>query len=176
MSNETRPFVFRVHAAELFTQIQPLNMEQRGEFITQLSVDFLTLNPSSDYSKSILDETMQLIEKRKEAGKLGGRPKSKDKAKVKQRLSKGKAKPKQEEEIEVKEEKKDFAEKVKLTISEHKKLVEKYGPKFTKICIDKLSAYKLSKGKKYDSDYGAILTWVVDEVMKHHRPDNEVLF
>jgi hypothetical protein len=31
---------------------------------------------------------------------------------------------------------------------------------------DKLSAYKLSKGKRYKSDYGAINVWVLDSLKK----------
>lgn len=94
-----RPFIFRINAAELFTELQVLNSDQKAAFITQFSVDLLTLSGTLDYSKKVIFETLQLIEKRSESGKLGGRPKSKTKAKVKQRLSEAKANTKQEEEL-----------------------------------------------------------------------------
>lgn len=101
MSN--RPFIFRFHAAELFTEIQCKNIEEKAAFITQLSTDLLTLIPTFDYSKKIIEDTIQLIEIRSKNGRKGGRPKKQKKAKVKLNESKAKANPKQEEEKEVKE-------------------------------------------------------------------------
>ena len=58
-----------------------------------------------------------------------------------------------------------YAECVHLTASEFKKLAARYGEKNTKRAIDKLSAWKLAKGKRYRSDYGAILSWAMGSVM-----------
>lgn len=58
--------------------------------------------------------------------------------------------------------KRNFAEDVRLTDSEYEKLVLKHGIEATQWMIDKLNAFKLSKGKVYKSDYGAINNWVVE--------------
>ena len=165
----SRPFIFRINAAELFTEIQSLNNDEKASFITQFSVDLVTLNGTFDYSKKVIIETLQLIEKRSESGKLGGRPKSKAQAKLKQSPSKAKAKPKQEEEkeVELKEEKKEYMEKVFLTPSQYCKLTEKHGDQKTSLLIEKLSIAKCANNKmKYDSDYHAILKWVISAVEK----------
>lgn len=54
-----------------------------------------------------------------------------------------------------------FADFVSMTDDEHQKLVAKYGEEDTLRMIEILNNYKGSKGKKYDSDYLAILNWVV---------------
>lgn len=56
-----------------------------------------------------------------------------------------------------------FAEFVSLTNDEHLSLVAKYGEQGTKKMIEILDNYKGSTGKKYASDYRAILSWVVDK-------------
>ena len=57
-----------------------------------------------------------------------------------------------------------MAEFVSMTQDELDKLVDKYGKDFTDKCIEVLDNYKGSSGKKYKSDYRAILTWVVGTV------------
>lgn len=64
-----------------------------------------------------------------------------------------------------------FAEFVSMKEEEYDKLVEKYGEKFTKECIEVLDNYKGANGKKYRDDYRAILNWVVDRV-KEKPKDN----
>jgi hypothetical protein len=60
-----------------------------------------------------------------------------------------------------------YAEAVSMTNDEHKSLMEKLcNEKAVSWCIDKLNNYKLSSGKKYKSDYRAILNWVIDEYQK----------
>jgi len=61
-----------------------------------------------------------------------------------------------------------YAESVKLSEKEYKKLIEKYGEKNIKLAIEKLSNYKVANGKKYKSDYRAILNWVMDAI--HAQP------
>ncbi len=51
---------------------------------------------------------------------------------------------------------------VKLKEKEYNTLITKYGLKQTTTLLEKLSNYKLAHGKKYDSDYGAINSWVVE--------------
>ena len=54
-----------------------------------------------------------------------------------------------------------YAEFVSLTNDEHSSLVAKYGEPGTQSMIEILDNYKGSHGKKYKSDYRAILNWVV---------------
>jgi len=51
-----------------------------------------------------------------------------------------------------------------MTVSEYKKLIEKYGAERTAAFIEKLNLYKAASGKTYKSDYAAILQWVVESV------------
>ena len=64
-----------------------------------------------------------------------------------------------------------YAEFVTLTRDEYMKLVEAHTEHGAKRMIEILSNYKGSKGKKYKSDYLAILNWVVgrynDEIQKN---------
>ncbi len=62
------------------------------------------------------------------------------------------------------EEKIHFAEFVTMTNVEYNKLVNTYSKEFADQCITVLDNYKGSNGKKYKSDYRAILNWVVDRV------------
>lgn len=72
----------------------------------------------------------------------------------------------EEEKKETFNEKIHFAEFVTMTNVEYEKLVSTYGKKFADQCIKTLDNYKGSSGKKYRSDYRAILSWVVDKVKK----------
>ena len=64
-----------------------------------------------------------------------------------------------------------YADCVTLTRDEYAKLCESFGEDAAKRMIEILDNYKGSKGKKYKSDYKAILNWVVDryneEIMKY---------
>lgn len=55
---------------------------------------------------------------------------------------------------------------VQMNDQELLNLIEKNGEENTWKMIDVLANYKGSKGKTYKSDYRAILSWVVDRVMK----------
>lgn len=59
-----------------------------------------------------------------------------------------------------------YAEYVSMTEEEYQKLIAEYGSEAVKKMIDILNNYKGSTGKKYKSDYRAILSWVVDKVKK----------
>ena len=60
----------------------------------------------------------------------------------------------------VKPEKADYAEYVSMTNAEYAALVERYGEQAAREMIDILDNYKGSNGRKYKSDYRAILSWV----------------
>ena len=62
-----------------------------------------------------------------------------------------------------------YAEFVSMTDDEHKSLVAKLGVDGTVRCIEILDNYKGSNGKKYDSDYRAILNWVVNRYEEEQR-------
>jgi hypothetical protein len=59
-----------------------------------------------------------------------------------------------------------FAENVSMTNAEYEKLVSTYGEANTTRMVEKLDNYKGANGKKYKSDYRAILNWVADEITK----------
>jgi hypothetical protein len=66
--------------------------------------------------------------------------------------------------------KRNFAEFVTLTLKEYRKLKNKYGKEDTKKFIQKLDNTKGANLKlKYDSDYRAILKWVIDSVLKNKK-------
>lgn len=79
--------------------------------------------------------------------------------------NKNKKEEKEKKEI-LKKEKKSFACHVTMTDEEYSKLLSAYPENFVKKCIEKLDNYKGASGRRYKSDYHAILTWVVDEIKK----------
>ncbi len=60
--------------------------------------------------------------------------------------------------------KKSYRENVAMTEDEHAKLVDNYGKAATEKGIVKLDNYKGTHGKKYKSDYRAMLSWVMESV------------
>ncbi len=80
-----------------------------------------------------------------------------------------------ETEVEVEKEKESkikIAPSVNMTETQHQKLKDDFGDDVTKLAINKLSNFKMSKGKQYKSDYHAILNWVIKEVT---GKDNEAV-
>lgn len=59
-----------------------------------------------------------------------------------------------------------YADFVCMLPCEYEKLVEQHTEKNTKILVEILNNYKGATGKKYKSDYLAILNWVVDRAKK----------
>jgi CTP-dependent riboflavin kinase len=59
-----------------------------------------------------------------------------------------------------------YGEFVSLTDDEHQKLISQYGEQMAALMIQTLDNYKGASGKRYKSDYRAILNWVVDRVTK----------
>lgn len=76
--SKTRPFSFKIHAAELFSAVQKIPMKQRAEFITQFATDLITLEPVTEYGKHVVEETANFIKKQSEYGKSGGKPKHRE--------------------------------------------------------------------------------------------------
>lgn len=73
-----------------------------------------------------------------------------------------------------KPEAKKFGEFVSMTDTEFKALTDRFGEGPTREMIEALDNYKGSKGKRYKSDYRAILSWVVkryeEDCYRNHRP------
>lgn len=65
-----------------------------------------------------------------------------------------------------------FAEFVKMKQSEYDKLVSEHGKTLTNKMIEVLDNYKGANGKKYKSDYRAILNWVRDKVLNERGVAN----
>lgn len=65
--------------------------------------------------------------------------------------------------------KRKYSDEVSLTEKEYDTLVARHGVEATQWMIEKLNAYKLSKGKTYKSDYGAINSWVVDKYEEYKQ-------
>ena len=66
-----------------------------------------------------------------------------------------------------------WAENVAMTNDEHDKLLAAHGPVDTARLIEILDNYKGSVGKKYDSDYRAILSWCVDKLKEEKRKEGK---
>ena len=66
-----------------------------------------------------------------------------------------------------------FADFVSLTNAEYEALVAKLGEEATKRCIEILDNYKGATGKKYKSDYRAILNWVVQRYEEEKRRNQQ---
>lgn len=148
--------------------------EDTGQ-ITQLDkslkLAFIPIKNALDKNK---EKYEKVVERNKENGKKGGRPKNPKNPVGYLGYSK---KPKKadsdndnehdndsDSEKEKIKEKIHFADFVSMTNVEYEKLVNTYGKNFADQCITILDNYKGSSGKKYKSDYRAILTWVVDKV------------
>jgi len=72
-----------------------------------------------------------------------------------------------------KPEKIKYADFVSLTNAEYEALVAKLGEEATKRCIEILDNYKGATGKKYKSDYRAILNWVVERYEEEKRRNQQ---
>lgn len=127
-----------------------------------------------------LDRSAELREARAEAGRQGGLAKSSKSSKS----SKGKqpvADKDKDKDMDMdmdmdmdsesgntarapKSPKIEVAPAVLLTEEEMQRLVADYGEADARQMLDKLSAYKLSTGKTYRSDYMAIRSWVAGEI------------
>lgn len=61
-------------------------------------------------------------------------------------------------------EKRQYADAVSMTVDQYQRLVDKYGSEVVSRAVDKLSTYKMAKGKQYKSDYHAMLQWVFEAI------------
>jgi len=78
------------------------------------------------------------------------------------------AKPIDENDVQIK-----VRENVSLSRNQAQQLTQKLGKQLAKKCVDRLDNYKGSTGKRYKSDYRAILSWVIDAETKNLNPIND---
>lgn len=126
-------------------------------------------------------EMAAFTEAKREAGRKGGlasasrRKQSQAKPSKAEQSQANQAKDKDEDKDEDKDKDKDkdedkssapvqWAENVTMTNAEHQKLLDAYGEADTERLILILDNYKGSSGKRYKSDYRAILSWCVDRL------------
>ena len=140
---------------------------------------FIIENEEFFYSKS-LNERMLLVDQRREQTSLAGQKGMKtrwgnagitvldntvitpllqtDNSDITKKGKESKVKEKKVKESKVKS---TYAENVTMLPDEYEKLLKEHGESKTKRMIEILDNYKGAKGKKYVSDYRAILSWVV---------------
>lgn len=66
----------------------------------------------------------------------------------------------------LKETKEKYLEYIQLSSNEYQKLIDKYGEEITLKAIEKVNNHKGATGRKYKSDYSAILNWGIDAAGK----------
>lgn len=96
---------------------------------------------------------------------------TKDRQRTDKDLTTNKNERKEESKNKRKEEKHTFAEFVQMSEPEHQRLVERYGPDITARAIELLDYYKGASGKKYASDYRAILSWAGERAKKEAQKE-----
>lgn len=140
---------------DMFSEELKSKFEEKGDYVINSRLEI-------EREKKLIFLDKQAIN-----GKKGGRPRLN---KPKLNPNKTQIKPLEEEdEIEVEEE----YDNILIKRKEKSKLIELYGFNGYRFMIHKLSNYKLSTGKKYKSDYGAINSWVVKEWKKEKRFDKK---
>ena len=128
-----------------------------------------------------IDKWEQIKQKRSEAGKIGAEIKKQKQAK---QANANFAKSKEanqavnvnenvnvNDNVNVKDKKIHFADYVTMTNAEYEKLVSTYSKEFADQCITVLDNYKGANGRKYKSDYRAILNWVIEKVKQEQAKE-----
>lgn len=145
-----------------------------------VEADVVYIRQDGAYCNSLMMHDAQVSEARRKAGSKGGKSTMSANRQVEKPIIKAtppvKAKPKdpegnlfqedqqppEEKAAKPKPQKKQYAQSVTMTEAEYKNLTDQFTEPVAKEMIEILSNYKGSKGKKYKSDYRAILSWVVD--------------
>ena len=146
---------------------------------------FSRLEDGTIYCRRVKRES-DLIEARREAGRLGGlkQKRSKDESKSEATLenedesiiqpTSNNINVTEVDKLPEKEKptKEKFSEFVLLKKEEHEKLIEKFGEKETTQMIERLNNYIGSSGRRYKSHYHTILQWV-DKDKKENKADGQ---
>jgi len=156
----------------------PFSLEEIERSLTELvAEDVLQIDDEKLSQKRMVKDGM-LSDIRASAGSKGGKSKEKSgsfaKAKLQAKVqAKPQAKVQANSEIEIENEyatnnenvnrnnKVEYAEFVSMTEGEFDNLANRVGLNGAKKCIEILDNYKGANGKKYKSDYRAILNWVI---------------
>lgn len=130
-----------------------------------------------------IDKWEQIKQKRSEAGKIGAEIKKQKQAKQ-ANVNFAKSKETNQavnvnenvnvndnDNVNVKDKKIHFADYVSMTNAEYEKLVSTYGKDVSDQCITVLDNYKGANGRKYKSDYRAILSWVIEKVKQEQAKE-----
>lgn len=134
------------------------------------------------YSESLIRRMAlkdAIIKKRIKAGKISGQKRKQLSLEHKLNTCSTDAEQlKEKKRKEIKENKDIYGENdnVKLTEKEYQKCIDKHGEVITLQALDKLSNYKISKGKIYKSDYGALNTWVWDSIKEKKKVNSSEPF
>lgn len=161
-----KPFFYRINAADLLAYVVSIPPQKRGGAFLRFATLLVKQEKHvENYVDELIQEAEKFIQQKQQAGRLG----------AKQRHSSALAAPKRchstaiarssnrkEKEINKEKEKHPYRDNVLLTSDEYQKLIDQYGQSHVEKMLDKLAGYKLSKGKTYKSDYGAILQWVAE--------------
>lgn len=132
-----------------------------------------------------IDKWEQIKQKRSEAGKIGAEIKKQKQAKQ-ANVNFAKSKETNQavnvnenvnvnvndnDNVNGKDKKIHFADYVTMTNAEYEKLVSTYSKEFADQCITVLDNYKGANGRKYKSDYRAILSWVIEKVKQEQAKE-----
>jgi hypothetical protein len=182
----SKPFFFRLEPSKLLSALIQVPEQERGDWITRAAIELATGNPTLEFTKSLFEEAEEFKRQSSERSRLAGLASAESK---KQRTSTDvqrtstdvqrtstdvQQKSTDPNPVAVtetikeknKEKKIAFRENVTLYQAEYDKLLKKHGKDHLNLMLDKLDSYKLSHGKKYVSDYGAINQWVAESVQK----------
>ncbi len=195
---------FQFYAQDFLTGVMYLTNEEVGIYIKMLAkqwtdgkipkkrlglfvgYDWVNLSEEikekfTDKGEYVINERLEIerekksnfLKKQSENGKKGGRPSKSNKLKNPNdtQINPLEEEDEKEEEYVID---KDY-ENVKIKKAEMFKLIDKYSHDGFLWMVDKLSNYKLSSGKKYKSDYGAINSWVAKEWEKNKSSPEKVV-
>lgn len=169
-------YFYRIEPMEILAEMICIPESERGQWSVTFFRELSKGDPDAvtiPIVARVIKEAMAYREKLSANGRNGGLAKAKQgHSKAIARLKPGQAIAKQGcspalANSSNNNNKKEYVEAVSMTEKEYQSLVGKYGEVFTAMCLEKLSNAKLANTKlKYDSDYRAILKWVVEAVQK----------
>ena len=163
-STSADPFFY----SEIFSDIIDMTMEERGQYFTLLCLQHqkghLSENSISVCVGSVSEIVISKFTKDGDGNYFSSRLES-ESSNMGRKINKEKKDAGSTEKIKKepmqKAPKVTFAEFVSMTDTEYSALIAKVGVHGAMRCVEILDNYKGSSGKKYLSDYRAILSWVI---------------
>jgi len=158
--------------SDLDKRITKSNQRRQDAFDRLVESNIIKLNENNEIHIHFLDEQFDILSSKRlasaKAGRSGGLAKAKRTPSYKDK-DKDKDKEKKDKRRESLKTVYGQFKKVSLKTEEYSKIIGEHGEFYTLAFIKKLDEYKESSGKKYKSDYAAILSWVVDEVINNQK-------